>query len=80
MMSLGHHHHYILPLRTSSERDPLILLSREHPDLVNAQYTKNQAWRSEEVSPSNHSNQEQLVDIILFTIIFYIGHVRGCPC
>ncbi|KAG8232607.1 hypothetical protein J437_LFUL010729 [Ladona fulva] len=34
--------------RTSSERDPLILLSRERPDLVDAQYTKNQAWKSDE--------------------------------
>lgn len=34
--------------RTSKERDPLILLSREKPDLVDAQYTKNQAWKSEE--------------------------------
>ncbi|KAJ8875104.1 hypothetical protein PR048_022995 [Dryococelus australis] len=33
--------------RTSGERDPLILLSREAPDLVDAQYTKNQAWKSE---------------------------------
>uniref|UniRef100_W5MHY0 Protein O-glucosyltransferase 1 n=1 Tax=Lepisosteus oculatus TaxID=7918 RepID=W5MHY0_LEPOC len=33
--------------RTSPERDPLILLSREAPDLVNAEYTKNQAWKSE---------------------------------
>ncbi|CAM4490367.1 unnamed protein product [Leuciscus chuanchicus] len=33
--------------RTSSERDPLILLSREAPDLVDAEYTKNQAWKSE---------------------------------
>uniref|UniRef100_A0A1A8HXC1 Protein O-glucosyltransferase 1 n=2 Tax=Nothobranchius TaxID=28779 RepID=A0A1A8HXC1_NOTKU len=33
--------------RTSSERDPLILLSREAPELVNAEYTKNQAWKSE---------------------------------
>nr|CAG4647963.1 EOG090X07KN [Moina brachiata] len=33
--------------RTSSERDPLVLLSREDPSLVDAQYTKNQAWRSE---------------------------------
>lgn len=32
--------------RTSSERDNLILLSRENPDLVDAQYTKNQAWKS----------------------------------
>ncbi|XP_020366799.2 protein O-glucosyltransferase 1 isoform X2 [Rhincodon typus] len=33
--------------RTSSERDPLILLSREQPLLVDAEYTKNQAWKSE---------------------------------
>ncbi|XP_043928873.1 protein O-glucosyltransferase 1 [Protopterus annectens] len=33
--------------RTSEERDPLILLSRDNPDLVDAEYTKNQAWRSE---------------------------------
>ena len=33
--------------RTSDERDPLILLSRAKPDLVDAKYTKNQAWRSE---------------------------------
>ncbi|XP_076344324.1 O-glucosyltransferase rumi homolog isoform X2 [Tachypleus tridentatus] len=33
--------------RTSAERDPLVLMSRERPDLVDAQYTKNQAWRSE---------------------------------
>lgn len=34
--------------RTSYERDPLILLSRAKPDLVDAQYTKNQAWKSPE--------------------------------
>ena len=33
--------------RTSDERDPLVLLSRRRPDLVDAQYTKNQAWKSE---------------------------------
>ncbi|XP_029205665.1 protein O-glucosyltransferase 1-like isoform X2 [Acropora millepora] len=33
--------------RTSAERDPLVLLSRSHPDLVDAQYTKNQAWKSD---------------------------------
>jgi protein glucosyltransferase len=33
--------------RTSSERDPLILLSRSHPELLDAQYTKNQAWKSD---------------------------------
>ncbi|KYN02298.1 PREDICTED: O-glucosyltransferase rumi homolog [Cyphomyrmex costatus] len=34
--------------RTSSERDNLILLSRNKPHLVDAQYTKNQAWKSNE--------------------------------
>ncbi|XP_047136973.1 protein O-glucosyltransferase 1 isoform X1 [Hydra vulgaris] len=34
--------------RTSNERDPLILLSREQPLLIDAQYTKNQAWKSNE--------------------------------
>ena len=35
--------------RTSADRDPLILLSRAQPDLVDAQYTKNQAYKSEKV-------------------------------
>lgn len=33
--------------RTSPERDPLILLSRSRPDLLEAEYTKNQAWKSD---------------------------------
>eukprot|EP00052_Salpingoeca_macrocollata_P015190 m.120611 g.120611 ORF g.120611 m.120611 type:complete len:382 (+) comp19592_c0_seq2:344-1489(+) len=33
--------------RTSSERDPLVLLSRRDPELADAQYTKNQAWKSD---------------------------------
>ena len=32
--------------RTSDERDALVLLSRSNPELVDAQYTKNQAWKS----------------------------------
>jgi len=32
--------------RTSGERDPLVRLSRECPSVVDAQYTKNQAWKS----------------------------------
>ncbi|CAH2218599.1 O-glucosyltransferase 1 [Pelobates cultripes] len=40
---------YFRGSRTSPERDPLILLSRESPELVDAEYTKNQAWRSEKV-------------------------------
>jgi len=35
--------------RTSSERDNLILLSRDKPYLVDAQYTKNQGWKSDKV-------------------------------
>nr|XP_047927629.1 protein O-glucosyltransferase 1 [Anser cygnoides] len=38
---------YFRGSRTSPERDPLILLSREDPELVDAEYTKNQAWKSE---------------------------------
>lgn len=41
--------------RTSPERDPLVLLSREAPDLVDAEYTKNQAWKSEKVSQPQDS-------------------------
>ena len=37
-------------LRTSAERDPLILLSRSNPELVDAAYTKNQAWKSLKVT------------------------------
>ncbi|CDW54185.1 protein O glucosyltransferase 1 [Trichuris trichiura] len=32
--------------RTNKKRDALILLSRRRPDLVRAEYTKNQAWKS----------------------------------
>lgn len=32
--------------RTSAQRDPIILLSRSRSDLVDAKYTKNQAWKS----------------------------------
>jgi len=32
--------------RTSKERDPLVLLSRKNSKLVDAKYTKNQAWKS----------------------------------
>ncbi|KAI3383706.1 hypothetical protein SNEBB_004129 [Seison nebaliae] len=34
--------------RTSAERDPAILLSRKRPKLIDAAYTKNQAWKSDE--------------------------------
>lgn len=34
--------------RTSSKRDPIVLLSRSNPKLIDAKYTKNQAWKSKE--------------------------------
>jgi protein glucosyltransferase len=37
---------YFRGSRTSGERDPLILLSRARPELVDSAYTKNQAWKS----------------------------------
>lgn len=40
---------YFDTCRTSAERDPLILLSRRKPNLVDAAYTKNQAWKSDAV-------------------------------
>ena len=33
--------------RTSAERDPLVRLSRRRPELLDAQYTKNQGGRSD---------------------------------
>lgn len=47
--------------RTSNERDALILLSRKHPELVDAQYTKNQAWKS----PQDTLNAEPAKEISL---------------
>lgn len=35
--------------RTSNERDNLIYLSRASPNLIDAAYTKNQAWKSKKV-------------------------------
>ena len=42
--------------RTSSQRDPLVLLSRSKPELVNAAYTRNQAWKSDKVLYMWHLN------------------------
>lgn len=56
--------------RTSAERDPLILLSREEPDLVDAQYTKNQAWKSDAV---------RVTILFELTIEWWGIHVALCP-
>lgn len=47
--------------RTSHERDSLILLSRQQPKLVDAQYTKNQAWKS----PMDTLNAEPAIEVAL---------------
>lgn len=47
--------------RTSAERDNLVLLSRSRPDLVDAKYTKNQAWRS----PKDSLNEEPAPEMSL---------------
>lgn len=49
--------------RTSPERDPLILLSRKNPKLVDAEYTKNQAWKSMKVI-TNHLTRATAVNIL----------------
>ncbi|XP_071818025.1 protein O-glucosyltransferase 1-like [Apostichopus japonicus] len=38
---------FFIGSRTSAERDPLVRLSQSNPELVNARYTKNQAWKSD---------------------------------
>lgn len=47
--------------RTSDERDPLVLLSRRDSNLVDAQYTKNQAWKS----PKDTLNAEPAAEVRL---------------
>lgn len=47
--------------RTSDERDALVLLSRSNPNLVDAQYTKNQAWKS----PADTLNAEPAEEVSL---------------
>ncbi|KAM3933085.1 protein O-glucosyltransferase 1 isoform 1-T1 [Leptodactylus fuscus] len=62
---------YFRGSRTSPERDPLILLSREDPDLVDAEYTKNQAWRSEKDTLGRAPAKEvPLVDHCAFKYLF----------
>jgi protein glucosyltransferase len=55
--------------RTSSERDSLVLLSRDRPDLVDAKYTKNQAWKSDAVS--------NLFLYLIFTLVGIHSTFRG---
>lgn len=74
--------------RTSSERDALILLSRRHPKLVNAKYTKNQAWKSKadtlgeepakEVSLEDHCKYRYLFNYRGVAASFRFKHLFLC--
>ncbi|KAM9766345.1 protein O-glucosyltransferase 1 [Menidia menidia] len=74
--------------RTSSERDPLILLSREDPELVDAEYTKNQAWKSErdtlgrppakEIPLVNHCKYKYLFNFRGVAASFRFKHLFLC--
>ncbi|KAH7969287.1 hypothetical protein HPB52_016576 [Rhipicephalus sanguineus] len=74
--------------RTSSERDPLILLSRSKPNLVDAQYTKNQAWKSdqdtlgrpaaEEVRFEDHCKYKYLFNFRGVAASFRLKHLFLC--
>ncbi|KAM8871950.1 protein O-glucosyltransferase 1 [Synchiropus picturatus] len=57
--------------RTSPDRDPLVLLSRENPDLVDAEYTKNQAWKSDKDTLGRPAAKEiPLVDHCKYKYLF----------
>ncbi|NP_001032511.1 protein O-glucosyltransferase 1 precursor [Danio rerio] len=74
--------------RTSSERDPLILLSRAAPDLVDAEYTKNQAWKSDkdtlgkppakEVTLVDHCEYKYLFNFRGVAASFRLKHLFLC--
>lgn len=74
--------------RTSSERDPLILLSRKYPELADAQYTKNQAWKSmadtlnmepaKEISLEEHCKYKYLFNFRGVAASFRFKHLFLC--
>ncbi|XP_026323939.1 O-glucosyltransferase rumi homolog [Hyposmocoma kahamanoa] len=74
--------------RTSEERDALVLLSRSHPDLVDAQYTKNQAWKSDadtlyspaapEISFEDHCKYKYLFNYRGVAASFRFKHLFLC--
>lgn len=74
--------------RTSSERDPLILLSRRKPHLVDAEYTKNQAWKSmedtlgrepaKEIKLEDHCNYKYLFNFRGVAASFRYKHLFIC--
>jgi len=74
--------------RTSGERDPLVLLSRKCPDLVDAEYTKNQGWKSdadtlgkppaEEASLEEHCRYKVLFNYRGVAASFRLKHLFLC--
>ncbi|XP_059048956.1 O-glucosyltransferase rumi homolog [Achroia grisella] len=74
--------------RTNEERDALILLSRSYPDLVDAKYTKNQAWKSDadtlyappasEVSFEEHCKYKYLFNYRGIAASFRFKHLFLC--
>ncbi|KAL1130279.1 hypothetical protein AAG570_013217 [Ranatra chinensis] len=74
--------------RTSNERDTLILLSRKNYSLVDAAYTKNQAWKSnkdtlgvppvEELSLSEHCRYRYLFNFRGVAASFRFRHLFLC--
>lgn len=74
--------------RTAEDRDPLVLLSRGAPDLVDAAYTMNQAWRSPddtlgaqpapEVSLQDHCRFKFLFNYRGVAASFRLRHVLLC--
>ncbi|XP_012251233.2 O-glucosyltransferase rumi homolog [Athalia rosae] len=74
--------------RTSNERDNLVMLSRRRPDLVEARYTKNQAWKSEadtlykppadEISLESHCDYKYLFNFRGVAASFRHKHLFLC--
>jgi len=74
--------------RTSRERDPLVLLSRKKPSLIDAKYTKNQAWKSkndtlgeepaENVHLNDHCKYKYLFNFRGVAASFRLKHLFLC--
>uniref|UniRef100_T1J8Z6 Glycosyl transferase CAP10 domain-containing protein n=1 Tax=Strigamia maritima TaxID=126957 RepID=T1J8Z6_STRMM len=74
--------------RTSPERDSLILLSRANPDLADAKYTRNQAWKSDadtlyeqpasEMSLEEHCQYKYLFNFRGVAASFRLKHLFLC--
>merc|ERR1712098_208768 len=74
--------------RTSSERDPLVLLSRKCPKVADARYTKNQAWKSpkdtlgmkpaDEATLESHCNYKYLFNYRGVAASFRLKHLFLC--